>query len=1096
MRSTLKPIRQMLAIALSILVIALMASRPVQAQFGTGTVNGTVSDATGAAIPNSSLTLTDVETNQTRKVVADQRGHYSVPDLKIGRYRLEASAPGFGTATKEGIEVTVGAQLTVDLPLTAGQVSTNVTVNSNVESEVNSTSGEQSTLIDQKQIRDLPLNGRNFEQLILLAPGVQTAQAASRSSIYGRSASYSISGARPEGQLLLLDGANISGFWNRGTGASLLGTSLGIDAIAEFQTLTGIYGAQFGGNGSVINAVTRSGTNQIHGTVYDFVRNSVFDSRNYFDLPNGPPSFRRNQFGGSIGLPIRKDKTFFFLNYEGIRQQLGEALVYNVPDSNAHAGLLPCIINTTTCLSGLTNVGVNANVAPFLALLPLPNGPLIAGTGTGQYTSVANNPVNENYFHGRLDEVLSPKDNLALRYVSDNGYLIDPFPGQTLAGFPEVSIQRNRFATIEEKHVFSSKFLNTARLHFTRTGQGARQVGKNPLYAPFQFLPNVRYGSYLISSLQASGSPNSGIGSLISSPSRFIQNKYALQDDVFLTIGQHQLQFGGDVTSVVTNGANYFYGSGQYTFPTLATFLTATPSLAIVALPGSDAERNSREIDVSPYIQDDWKVNSHLSLNVGIRYDFVTNPIEANNKFENILNIATDKTFTPVQHVYGSNPSLKNIDPRFGFSYAPLGTRTAIRGGFGIFHNPIAARTYLTSQILSLPYQLRAIVNPTFPNPLVGGVVGAPTLSNGQLYNTSVSPYQMQFSLGIQQKLDSATVLTVSYVGNLGRHLFYPTEVNPPNSQICPCTDAVNPQAATLPAGTRYFPVPVRGYVRGNTAFGSLTFDPAEGTSNYNSLQSSLVRSLSHGVQFQVNYTYSKALDISSLSNPAEAVNGATAVQDPFNVAADYGPAAYDVRHVGTANVLYVFPTRGENRLLNGWEATLLAQIHSGSPYNIIDGFDRTNVNSGLVVERPNLVGNPNVAGPVAANPGCVAPTAVHTVSHWFNPCAVVLQALGTFGNEGRDQFYSPGFKDFDFAAIKNTKLREGMNLELRAELFNIFNHTNLGYPNFVALTGVPASAANIATVPFTLAYNQAAGQITSTTNTARQIQFGLKLRF
>lgn len=1097
-------------------MLLLAGAGPSWAQLGTGTLNGTVADASGAAIPNATLTLTDMGTNATRRIVADKKGHYSIPDVNIGQYKLEASAPGFGVSIKQGIEVTVGAQLTVDLPLTVGGGNTVITVSTDVQSEVNSTSGVQSTLINPQQIRELPLNGRNFEQLILLAPGVQPSTGSPKTSLYGRSASFSISGARPEGQAELLDGANIQGYWNRGSGASIIGTSLGIEGIAEFQTLTGIYGAQFGGNGSVINAVTKSGTNQIHGSVYDFVRNSVFDTRNYFDPLTGPPSFRRNQFGGSLGFPLRKDRTFGFVNYEGVRQQLGALLVSNVPNVDARAGYLPCPLGVPTaptappCLatqagapaaapsgSGLQNYGVNPAVAPYLALFPRPNG-ADNGDGSGRLTSVAPNPANEDYFQTRLDQYLSGKDNLAFRYVSDNGALIDPFPGFLTAGFPEVSIQRNRFATIEEKHVFSPRLLNTARLHYTRTGFSGHAQGKDPAYAPLQFLPNVQYGALFIASLLPSGSASQGFGPSIQGPTRFIQSRYAIQDDMYLTIRSHQLQFGVDVTSVSTNSNVNLFQAGQYTFPNLSSFLTNTPSAVVFAAPGSNGERNAREIDASPYVQDDWKVNKHLSINLGLRYEFETNPIEANNKYVVLPNPLTDKAFVSAQHPFASNPSLKNFDPRFGFAYAVNNGKTSIRGGFGIYHNPIQARSYNAPQNLTGDYTLRVVAgaNVPFPNPLLG-LAGAPTASNNLFYNNTSTPYQMEYSLGIQQQMDAATVLTISYVGNEGRNLFFANETNPPVSQICPCTDPFNPGAATLPVGTRYFPLPgARGYVRLNPSFSSLAFDPSAGTSHYHSLQTSVVRSMSHGVQFQVNYTWSKALDLSSLTNSAELVNGSTVESNPYDRRSDYGPSAFDTRHVGTANIVYHFPNHGENRFTNGYQVSMLAQLRSGTPYNIVDGFDRANFNNGTEIERPNLVGNPNMAGPVAANPTCVAPTSVHNKTRWYNPCAVVVQPIGTFGTERRNQFVAPGFKNFDFSFVKNTRVRESMNLELRAELFNIFNHTNLGFPNLVAIQGAPATPANIANINRIVSYNPVAGTFSNTNGTSRQAQFAVKLLF
>jgi hypothetical protein len=1083
------------------IILFLVVCKAADAQLGTGTVNGTVTDTTGAAIQGASLTLTNDGTNVKISVMSNAAGHFSTPEVPIGRYSLNANAVGFGPVTRKNIEVSVGAQLTLDFSLAVGTADITVDVRSTAVAQVNSTSGEQSTLIDPQQMRDLPLNGRNFEQLILLSPGVQVAPAAGSNALYGRSPSYAISGARPEGQLLLLDGSNIQGFWNRGTGASLIGTSLGVEAIAEFQTIVGIYGAQFGGNGAVINAVTKSGTNSIHGSVYEFVRNSVLDARNHFD-PLQKPSFRRNQFGGSIGGPVRKDKTFFFLNYEGLRQQLGITNLSNVPDANAHDGLLPCAIApgyTCNTATGLASVGVTAASAAFLNFLPLPNGALNAGTGGGVYSSVGNQPVNEDYLHARLDEVLSSKDTASLRYVSDNGDLVSPFPGLTFAGFPEVSIQRNRFFTAENKYVISPNMLNVTRFHFTRTSQGARQVAQNPLYAPLQFLPGQQYGEIILASLSSTGGINLNYGPGIQTPLGFVQNKFAFQDGVYLTLKSQQIQTGVDVARVQSNTYVNLFASGEYTFSTLVSFLTGKPNVLLYATPGSDSHRGYRAIQAAPYIQDDWKVASRLSINLGIRYDTGTNPTESNNKLYAIVNPATDTGFTHVSNAFASNPSLKNIDPRFGFSYAPFGTTTVIRGGFGIFHNVITARSYNHYDI-SPPYNQRTVaVNPSFPNPLAGGTAGAPSISSATPYQGVSTPYQMQVSLGIQQQLDKNTVLTVSYVGNEGRHLFTQLDENPVVSQICPCSDPANPVAATLPAGTRYFPVPVRGYVRVNPHFSALGVGPTRGTSHYSGLQTSLVRQLSQGVQFQINYTWSKALDYSSLLNGNEEQNGSGLVEDPYNIRADYGPAAYDIRHVGNANVIYIWPSRKGNLFLSGWQSTLLVQLRTGSPYNVVAGFDRANVNNSNDLERLNVVGNPNLGGPVAANPNCAAPVKVHNQAHWYNPCAFAVQPQGTFGNERRDQLYTSGSKNFDLAAIKNTPLprfgRE-FNVQFRAEFFNIFNHTNLGFPNFLGATGSPSSAALLNPDATVSLNTTAAGQIQSTTNSSRQIQFALKVLF
>jgi hypothetical protein len=357
----------------------------------------------------------------------------------------------------------------------------------------------------------------------------------------------------------------------------------------------------------------------------------------------------------------------------------------------------------------------------------------------------------------------------------------------------------------------------------------------------------------------------------------------------------------------------------------------------------------------------------------------------------------------------------------------------------------------------------------------------------------------MQYSLGIQQQLDKNTVLTVSYVGNEGRHLFTQIDVNPAVSQVCPCSDAANPNAATLPAGTRYFPVPTKGTVRLNKNFSTLGYGPTGGTSHYSGLQTSLVRQLSRGIQFQVNYTWSKALDYSSLLNGNEAQNGTSLVENPYNIRADYGPAAYDIRHVGNANVIYVLPSRKGNLLLSGWQTTLLAQLRTGSPYNVVAGFDRGNTGDSNDLQRLNIVGNPNLGGPVAANPNCAAPVQVHTQAHWFNPCAFSVQPQGTFSSTRRDQLYTSGSTNFDFAAIKNTpvaRFGKEFNVQFRAEFFNIFNHTNLGFPNFVGATGAPSSG-SLPNPDATISLNTtAAGQIQTTTNSSRQVQLALKVLF
>ena len=463
----------------------------VYGQATTATILGTVIDSSGAAIPGATVQVRNTGTGQTQEVQTDAQGRYRIPELGLGEYEIHASKEGFSTAVRTGVPLTVGSQTVVDFSLNIGQQQQTVTVEGAV-SEVETTSAAVSNLVEQTQMRELPLNGRNFGELILLAPGVQAVAAGT--SFYGKTDNYSIAGSRPEGQAFLLDDVNVSGFWNHGTGSGALGTQLGLDAISEFQTLTNTYSAQFGGSGSVINAVTRSGTNSFHGSAYEFLRNSALDARNFFDPQNIAP-FRRNQFGGTFGGPIKKNKMFFFVNYEGLRQLLGETQVAFVPDANAHQGLLPCASapGAPCGANGLANVGVSPNVASTLALFPIPTNEI--GGGIGSLTEVASQIGHENYLLARFDYSISTNDSLFMRYVRDTANLVEPFSGSSIPLWPETDVTANHYATIEERHIISPTLINIARISFIRPEDSAAATAT---LAPLEYFPGRENGRVTI----------------------------------------------------------------------------------------------------------------------------------------------------------------------------------------------------------------------------------------------------------------------------------------------------------------------------------------------------------------------------------------------------------------------------------------------------------------------------------------------------------------------------------------------------------------------------------------------------------------------
>jgi hypothetical protein len=660
--------------ALAVLLLSVFClgrGERLAAQVTTATITGQVTDATGAAVPGVTIQLRNLGTDATVTVMSDAQGRYTAPDLAVGQYDVRASKTGFSTLVHAGITLSVGSQIVVDFALAVGQQEQTVTVQAEA-SQVETTSATVGALVDQTQMRELPLNGRNFEQLILLAPGVQSFSPVQASGAQGRSDSYSVSGSRPEGQALLLDGEDLQTFWNRGL-ASISGSSLGVEAIGEFQTLTNTYSAQFGGNGAVVNSVSKSGTNAFHGSAYDYLRNSALDARNFFDPGNGPPPFRRNQFGGSVGGPIRKNKMFFFVNYEGIRQLLGETEVAFVPACN----LVP-----STCTITAANPVTAQAVAQTLALYPAAQTYL--GNGIGKAIEVANQTANENYVLARFDYNVSDKDSIFARYVSDKTNFVEPFAGTggstSVPLWPDADISHNQFATVGWRRVISPSLVNIAHVSFSRP---AANEPTSPTHSALQFYPNAGRSDGMV---EVSGL--STLGPNLFNPFIINQNKFTEGDDLYWTRGTHSIKIGASVTRFQTNSLLEIFGGGLWNFFSLASFLNgrAAINLATPVGPQFYGVRDYRETDFNPYINDDWKVTSKLTLNLGVRYEFQSDPTEVHNNITLVPNPATDTGFVSVPHVTRNNMSLHNIDPRIGFAYDPFADhKTSIRGGFGLF---------------------------------------------------------------------------------------------------------------------------------------------------------------------------------------------------------------------------------------------------------------------------------------------------------------------------------------------------------------------------------------------------------------------------
>ena len=1040
------------------LTAGLMGAVRLHAQAATASISGTVTDTSGAAIPGASVEIRNTGTQAVRTVLSDTAGRYIVPDLAIGTYEIRGSKMGFQTTVHSAVTLTVGSAPVVDLQLAVGQTQETVTVQGAV-SQVETETSTLSSLVGENQMRELPLNGRNFEQLILLAPGAMSYPAGGSSALVGRAATFSISGARPEGQAILLDGENLQDWWQRGSGANVTGTQLGIEAIAEFQTMTNTYSAEYGGNGAVVNAVSKSGTNSFHGSGFDFLRNSAMDARNFFDKKS-PPPFRRNQFGGSIGGPIKKDKLFFFVNYEGIRQLLGGSSLVNVPDANARQGLVPCnIASGYTCNGGLAQVPVNSNIAQLLQLYPAATSPL--GSGIGTTTTVANQIAHEDYVIGRVDYTISANDTVFFRYVSDTADAIIP----TLVPlWPVNDHNHNQFSTIQERHIFSPTLLN----HFSFSFSRPLETEAEPYTAPNNILEP--YPGRQDIAISVNGL--TGLGANITNPFRFLENKFTLENDLLWTKGNHNLHFGMHFRRHQINSFNYTYWNGQYVFPSLVAFLTGAPSSVVIAPPGDAyGNRDFRDISLKPYIQDDWKVSRKLTVNLGLRYEFQTDPVEAHNNLSNVVDPPYGTYFTHVTHAFKTNPNVANWDPRVGLAYDVAGDhKTSIRAGFGMFHDPAQTYVFFSGYVGTPPFLAFNQQFPSYPIPFQSGTVAPPlpSLTFGTDYTIHKTPYQMQYNLNVQRQLFNGSVLTVGYVGSRGVDLLSFRDYNPPVPVI-------------LPNGQQQFGNPATGvsYTRINPAFGSLVLTNPGSSSHYNSLQMSWNNRLSDSFLGNLSYVYSHCTDGAYTYGGLGGNNGTSSWTNPYNGAGERGNCGYDIRHNLSFNVVYLLPFKG-NKLIEGWQLSGIELWRTGVPMSVDIGYDRALLSNNFDAERPNVIA------------GCNE-TAGQSPQHWFNPACFTLPTAGTVGDLGKNTLTAPGYVSTDFSLSKDTRLYESVSVQFRAEIFNIFNHTNFGIPGLNAFTAVGGLTGSPAGITGNLS---SAGQITSIVGTSRQIQLGVKFLF
>ena len=1114
-----------------VILFAAFSTAPIQGQVVGATLSGTVHDASGAVVSGAKVAALNVGTGVVREVTANSDGVYSAPNLLPGQYQVTVSSKGFQTSSQKGITLSVGASQTLNVSLKVGEVTQTVEVNAELAG-VQTDSSAISAVVDSRTVRELPLNGRDWASLATLEPGVSkvasqvgTGFSANKGN-RGFGNQLTDSGHRPNENSYRVNGVIINDYSNAAPGGAT-GLNLGVDGIQEFSVITTSYTAEYGRtSGAIINAITKSGSNQFHGNGFFFDRDKIFDAKNYFD-PAGPiPSFRRVQFGGSAGGAIVKDRTFVYGTYEGVRQNQPAARSILVPTQEARNGSLCVTVLANPCAS-LTPVTVDPLIVPYLSLWPCPSGCQSATNADVSTVNVSLPLVShENYISARADHKMSEKDSFAGSYSFDSGPQQQPDP---LKNATHQVFSRRQMGSLDETHIFSSAVANTFRVGLNRvigninTPISGTPVGTNLALA-------IAPGAKATPQIGVSGLTTAiGLGGL----NRFSHAWTSAQvgDDAFITNGKHQIKFGfafeamryNILEQLSPNGRMNTYGSStacsalaNFTDQGICSFLTNSPHKLNALAPGGSHEVAIRERLFAGYLQDDWRVRSNLTLNLGLRYEFTNKPTDANNRIQEITTLvnctATATACGPVAvgSFIAKNPTTKNFEPRIGFAYDPFKNgKTAIRGAFGMF------------DVLPLPYEFGLNTAATSPFQIVGNDPNA-TLGTGVADpNVNFNPNAVRnryiqqdpkralvtnWNFNIQRELGQGWTLLAGYVGSRSVHLSVSADdinlVQPTATSaglLWPCDPSTTP--CTAGNGTRIDP-----NWGGGSGIRPVLFD---GSSSYEAAQAQLKKALSRGIQGQFSYTFGKCRDTSSAPVTGDTFVNSIAVPILSSKSYRVGACDFDVRHVASGSFIWNLPGPKSSGLasyaLGGWQLGTIITATSGSPFTATVGAGDdplgTGFNGDFSMDYAALAKgcNPIHGGKNYLNLNCFSlPQAAPAIAAQCQPFGFVKgvnpgipgTCANLLGNAGRNTLYGPKLTTVDMSIFKNfraPRISEAFNIQFRAEIFNLLNHTNFQAPNFLNDSNNSIFAADGTAVAN-------AGILGSTATPSRQIQLGVKL--
>lgn len=1025
----------------------------------TGSISGTATDEQKGVLPGVTILVKQVETGAERTQTTDDQGRYRVLNLAPGPYQVRAELPGFTPVVRDRLTVAIGKDMLVDIGMKIGGLTDQVTVTGETSS-VSLGSTTAGGVVTTQQIAELPLNGRNYMQLATLQPGVIVSRATARDFTGGfGSTQLAIGGARPEQTGYLMDGTNIADISDKAP-SSLSGVLLGVDTVQEFSVQTHGYNAEFGrAAGGIMSSVTKSGTNRIRGSLFEFHRDDGLDERNYF-ATGELPAFQRDQFGGTAGGPIVKNKLFYFGAYEGLRERNAVTRFARLPNALAHQGIVP------DANGNPVNVGVHPQARPYLDLLyPIPTGKDF-GDGTAEFEHSHQDPTDEHFGVAKFDYNRG-NSNFMVRWSRD---VSDTNISQAHPLFYEQVGTDTRYFTTQYQQLVTSSLMNVARFSANRTARTNDLISTLEIPTSLYFSEDPHWGAVNILG-------TSTAGSIATIPVDYAQDVYQLSDTLTWNKGDHVFKSGFDWQNYHFDGFSYSRYGGEFRFRNLREFLTLNRGGGAQAdrytgnLPGTDTFRQMRQHYVAMFLQDDWRASNSLSLNYGLRYDFVTDPKELNGKIAGLLSLDDlegnpPDAITPGTPMF-NNPSKKSFAPRLGVAWNPLGDKKmTVKAGYGLFYQPLTTSFYRGTTFRIYPYFAGVDIR----QPLVFGPGNIAVLAKGvnpstvqkrseYIFYDAKQPFMQQWHANVERDLGGNLVAEVGYIGSKGHNLPFYGDPNTTPSEYGP--DGVK---RLVPGAKLRYPSWGRIRTRINVA-----------RSNYHGMTASLNKRYSHGWQAQASYTFGKAMDTWSGGQigGSDFDNGAGSATDWFDPEYEYGPSSYDVRHNLVFNAVYVLPfgqnLKGIGALLaKGWQVGGVIQLSSGLPFTPLISYDRLgDRQSDDGLQKPNV--NGDVSYP-------------KTSEQWFDPSVYSLPAVGVFGNARRNSLRASGVKVADLSVFKNLQFGRYQG-QFRLEAFNAFNWVNFGLPDSTIFN--PGGVRN-----------PTAGRINTTSTAARQVQLGFKFMF